>query len=414
MTDTLPAVDFDHNSPEFAQDVRGEWRRLRQSCPVAWSRHHGGFWVLTRYEDVVRAALDDAVFSSARHPADSGVSAITIPQKPGNLQPPIEMDPPESTRIRRFMNGLFTRSATEETLVPLMREVIDYCIDQVCERGTCDLVEDVAGAASSLFTLVWLGLPTDDWRRFAKLQHDATAYAQHTAEFQAAVADYTWQFEIISRTIAARRAEPRDDVVSYFLAQTVNGEPVDEDLVAKMTGLLIAGGVHTMTSLAGQSLAYLDDRPELRERLRTDDALLEQAVEEFLRYFSPVPGLARTIMADVQVGGHTLRAGDRCLLGWGSANHDPDAFDDPARIDLERRPNRHIAFGIGSHRCVGAHIGRRGPALMIRRVLERLGDFRIDTAAARLNPVQGLNSGWAALPCRFTPSMRVGAALPTR
>lgn len=405
-------ADFDHNSPEFGADLRGKIRELQTQCPVAHSEKHGGFWVLTKYDDVAMAARDDATFSSARHPADSGLASTMIPQIPTPPLPPFEMDPPESTKLRRSLNRLMTATNTDQSIIPLLSTVIDFCLDQVVEAGECDLIADVTAAISALFTLVWIGMPTVEWQRFAEFQHNAVSYPHDAPEYETAIADYPWQSQLIADTITARRAEPADDVVSFLLAQDVDGVPLADELVNQVVGLLIAGGTHTLSSLTGQSLMYLNDHPEFRQPLRTDDALLETAVEEFLRYFTPAPSLARTVMADVEVGGRTLRKGDRVLLCWAGGNQDPDAFENPDEVQLDRSPNRHLSFGVGTHRCVGAHLARRGTGLILRRILQRMPDYSIDVTHARSNPVQALNSGWSELPCRFTPTPSLGRPIP--
>lgn len=413
---SLPEIDeasFDHNSPEFGADMRAGWRALQEKCPVAHSEQHGGFWVLTRYADVSAAARDDATFSSARHPADSELASTMIPQIPTPPLPPFEMDPPESQPLRRFLNRLMTVTNTESVMLPLLDEVCNFCLDQVVERGECDLIEDVTGPIAALFTLIWLGMPTDDWQRFVRLQHNAVSYPHDAPEFAEAVADYPWQSQMIQDTIRARRQQPKNDVISYLLAQELDGRPVSDELVTQIIGLLIAGGTHTLTSLTGQSLYYLASQPELSRQLAQDDDLLGSAVEEFLRYFTPAPALARTVMRDVSMGGRELHAGDRALLSWAAANQDPAEFPDPDRIDPSRRPNRHLSFGVGTHRCVGSHLGRRGSQLIIRRVLQRMPDYSIDPADARPNPVQALNSGWSSLPCRFSATPSRETPLPT-
>jgi cytochrome P450 len=404
---------FDHNAPEFGADMRAGWRALLEKCPVARSEQHGGFWVLTRYADVSAAARDDATFSSARHPAGSELASTMIPQIPTPPLPPFEMDPPESQPLRRFLNRLMTVTNTEKVMLPLLDEVSDFCLDQVVERGECDLVEDVLGPIAALFTLIWLGMPTDDWQRFVRLQHNAVSYPHDAPEFAEAVADYSWQSQMIQDTIRARRQQSTADVISYLLAQELDGHPVTDELVTQIVGLLIAGGTHTLTSLTGQSLHYLASQPRLRAKLLHDEELLDSAAEEFLRYFTPAPALARTVMRDVTVGGRKLKAGDRALMSWAAANQDPAEFPDPDRLDVCRRPNRHLSFGVGTHRCVGSHLGRRGAQLIIQRVLQRMPDYTIDPADARPNPVQALNSGWSSLPCRFTPSPSRRTPLPT-
>lgn len=195
-------ADFDHNSPSFGADLRGQLRALQSQCPVARSEKHGGFWVLTKYSDVAMAARDDATFSSARHPASSELASTMIPQIP---TPPFEMDPPESTKLRRSLNRLMTATNTDQVMLPALSSVIDFCLDKVVERGKCDLIADVAAAISSLFTLVWLGMPTEEWQRFAEFQHNAVSYPHDAPEYEAAIADYP-----LKLTISGTRATLAD------------------------------------------------------------------------------------------------------------------------------------------------------------------------------------------------------------
>lgn len=402
-------VDFDHFGPEFAADPAGAFREVREKCPVAYSGRHGGFWVLTRRADLAQAALDDATFSSARYPADSGLSAIIIPPTPSPLRNvPIELDPPESKIYRDMLNPLLSPKVSETRLRPFIASLTTYFIDRVIESGRADLVTDIASPVPAMFTLLWLGLPVDDWERFAFIQHAIASNAPDSPEMAAAVAGMEWQYGLIQEAIAHKRAEPGDDVISYLVRQEVDGKPISDTAVMEMVTLLIAGGVDTTTSLTGQAIRYLYEHPEQLAYVQGGRQQQQRATEEFLRAFCPVTALARTVMKPVRIGDRDLRPGDRVMLAWYAANRDPAEFPAPDEIRLDRFPNRHTAFGLGIHRCLGSNVARVAFEEMTRQIFARLRDLRIDTAAARPYPAIGINSGWSSLPATFTPGPVTG------
>ena len=184
-------------------------------------------------------------------------------------------------------------------------------------------------------------------------------------------------------TIAARRANPTDDIISYLVHQEVDGREIDDFEAFAMLELLLAGGVGTTASLVSQSLVWLARNTDVRQRLIDDPSLLDHAVEEFLRYFSPTQALARTVAKDTEFHGCPMKKGDRALLAWSSANRDEKLFENPDEIDIERWPNRHTAFGIGIHRCAGSHLGRYMSKTLISQVLERMPDYVVDFDALR-------------------------------
>jgi cytochrome P450 len=175
-----------------------------------------------------------------------------------------------------------------------------------------------------------------------------------------------------------------------------------------MVQLVIFGGVDTTTGLIGSALEWLARHPEERDRLREHPGLIPRATEEFLRYFSPVQALARTATRDCVVGGRQVRAGERLLLSWASANFDEDAFDRPDEVVLDRSPNRHQAFGVGIHRCLGSNYARVEFAVVLEEVLRRLPDYAIDGTAARRYPSIAVVNGWVTLPATFTPGTPQG------
>ena len=221
--------------------------------------------------------------------------------------------------------------------------------------------------------------------------------------------DIPWMEHTITEAIAERRREPRDDVISILLEAEVDGQPITDDAVYSIVELLISGGVGTTASLVSQTLVHLYRHPDQRTRLAEHPELLDRAVEEFLRVFSPTQALARTVTHDVDFHGCPMKKGDRVLLAWSSANRDPGQFERPDEVDLDRWPNRHTAFGMGIHRCAGAHIGRAIARELIRQVITRMPDYVVDLDGLEAYPHQGVNAGFQRIPTTFTPGRRLGS-----
>jgi cytochrome P450 len=406
-----PVVNFDHHSQEHAADPVGSYRALRQSAPVAWSEAHGGFWVICGYDSLFDAARDDATFSSARNSHGGEGLSVVIPKTPMHHHIPIEIDPPDFRKYRKIIN-LITSPAAAERMSDLILDYTTWFIDDVIEAGECDFAS-VIGVPAAV-TIAWLGLPVQDWRRYAAAHHAVLASEPGSAEYMhAATVELPSLSRQMAEVIAARHKEPRDDVISFLVNQEIDGAPISEDDVFSMIELLIAGGTGTTASLVGQTLVWLYEHRDVRRQLTDHSELLPRAVEEFLRCFSPTQALARTVTADVEFHSCPMREGDRVLLSWASANRDAALFEDPDTIDIERWPNRHAAFGLGIHRCAGAHIARILARTLLGQILERMPDYVIDTE--RLEPYlrQGVNAGWRKIPARFTPGPRRGTGTST-
>lgn len=401
-----PVVSFDHHSQEHAADPVGSYRALRQEAPVAWSEAHGGFWVISGYDSLFDAARDDATFSSARNSYGGEGLSVVIPKTPLHHHIPIEIDPPDFRKYRKIIN-LITSPAAAERMSDVILDYTTRFIDDVIEAGECDF-SSVIGVPAAV-TIAWLGLPVQDWRRYAAAHHALLAAEPGSAEYvRAATVELPSLSRQMAEVIAARHKEPHDDVISFLVHQEIDGVPISEDDVFSMVELLIAGGTGTTASLVGQTLVWLHEHQEARRQLIDHPELLSRAVEEFLRCFSPTQALARTVTTGVEFHSCPMRQGDRVLLSWASANRDPAVFDDPDTVDIERWPNRHTAFGLGIHRCAGAHIARILARTLLGQILERMPDYVIDTE--RLEPYlrQGVNTGWRKIPARFTPGRRRG------
>jgi cytochrome P450 len=414
MEKQRPLIDFDHHSLEYARrigiDPTGFYRELRRERPIAWSDKHGGFWIVSSYEDVRRVSEDDALFSS-RHdlPHGDGVSftGITIP---GNVvrSTPIEMDPPEFFDYRRMVNRWFAPAAIER-LKPTIEEYTTWCLDQRIETGRIDFVMDLASPLPAMMTLHVLGVPVEHWREYAEPSHAQIYTPPDSPEIDKVRAGMDQMRATMEKVIAERKREPRDDFISYLINARINDQPLPDSQLLEICGLIIAGGVDTTTSLLANAIEYLDRNPAERGRLSEDPELIASACEEFLRYYCPVQTLGRTATKDVELHGYRIRAGERVLICWAGANHDEAAFEHPEQIVFDRFPNRHTAFGLGIHRCLGSNFARAEFAIMLGEVLRRMPDYRLVREGVRRYESIGIVNGYVTMPAVFSPGRRLKA-----
>ncbi|MET8824531.1 cytochrome P450 [Streptomyces sp. NPDC004610] len=398
--------DFDHHSDDANADPVAYYARFRATCPVGRSEAHGGFHYTTRYADVARIARDDETFSSARSDSGGPGVGIVIPKGPGLEQFPIELDPPRSTEYRTLINPLLTPEAVER-LVPMIERHAARIVDDFIELGSCDFVRDLTNPLPAAVTLDWLGFPEEDWAKLAGPIHDIFAAPAGSERAARGAAGLAYMDQRIRELIADRRTAPREDAISELVAgRRSDGTPFGDDELVSVIGLLIAGGVDTTTSLTGSTLVHLARHPDQRRRLAETPDLLESATEEFLRAFAPSQSMARTVTQDTEVGGCPMRAGDRVLIPWVAANHDPAVFPDPEQVRLDRDTTRHLSFGIGSHRCAGAHLARAMFRAMMTQILTRLPDYRVVEEGLVPYDTLGNQSGWDAIPALFPPAPR--------
>ncbi len=404
MTRKRPVVDFDHHAPDF--DASKTYAELRERCPVAWSEAHGGFWVVSRYEDIANVARKDDTFSSARD-AD-GRGGIVIPQWTTETSIPIELDPPDQTPYRTMLNHLFSAPAVE-TMKPMIADYTTTTIDEFIERGECDLVNDLTGPVPALVTATLLGFPASYASRMARAVHDVFGAAPGSEREARGREGISWTVEKTREQIAKRRGDPGDDVISYLCHQEIDGKPLEEEVVVSIVKLIVAGGMDTTTSLTGQTLVYLFEHPELRRRLTEDPGLIVPGTDEFLRVFAPSQSMGRTVLRETEIAGCVMEPGERVLVPWVSANFDDSVFDEPQEILVERpKKNRHMSFGLGFHRCVGAHLAKAMFQEMMRQVLLRLPDYKVLMDELVPYSSHGNQTGWDSAPAVFTPGRRVG------
>lgn len=408
MSAEKPIIDFDQHGLQYAADWKGQMATIRSSCPVAWTEASGGFWVISKYDDIVHIERNPQIFSCDNDLDNvrEGAQGIRIPRNPFrfNLN---ESDPPEHTGLRKLEAPFFSVQALQQW-IDLARDVVDEQIDSIIETGSADLIEDVAIPTPAQVTLRMVGVPKEEWRDYMDASLNAFLPTDHPNYPLAARMRIGKR---VDELMAERRAQPTDDVMSALVNAEIDGKPLEHDRAKGMIQSLLFGGFDTTAATSANALHWLADKPELHQRLIEDDAFLSKAVDEFLRYFPPVVGgLARTVVQDTELRGQALKKGDRVLLMFNSGNYDDERFECPATLDIDRRnAKQHLAFGAGPHRCVGAVLGSAEVGIIVRRVLQRLPDYKIDHSRAQRFPSMGLANGWLSMPISFTPGKKVGA-----
>ncbi len=400
-----PVVDFDHHRPVSEIDPDAAYQKLRKTCPVAWTEQHGGYWVVTKHHDVAQIFKDHRRFSSSRNASVPQGLPFTIPPVPMGAHVPEDLDPPEFHAYRRLFNGILSPTHVA-ALAPRIRHWVSHYIDQFIESGEVDLVKDLAAPVPAAVTLDWLGFPERDWQRISDAFHNMASLPATDPRAQAAFLDLAWLDERISEEVDARRTAPRDDTMSYFVHARIDDEPIATEYVEGMIRILVGGGVETTTSAITSTLLHLARHPEDRRRLIDEPDLWATAGEEFLRRYPPVRAHARTVMVDTEISGCLMRAGERVLLSERSACQDEDAFPDPDRVILDRFPNRHLAFGLGIHRCAGMHLARLELKEVVAQVLRKLPDYEVDEAKVQPYPSQPMASGYKGVTATFTPGLK--------
>jgi cytochrome P450 len=408
--DRSPVVDFDHHGPEFNADADAAWKELREKCPVAWSEHHGGFWVVSDYEGNHEVLKHTDVYTSERWPVDDGFGTPFIPKSvPGDRILPIEVDPPDHIAVRQLLNPLLSPNAVE-AMRPRVIHWVEHHIDQIIEKGSCDIVYDLTSPIPAQITLEWLGYPLEHAVETSYAFHDVLGYPIGTERWNKGFEGLLRSGELLQEAVTARRQNPGDDVISYLLSRELYGKPVDDETIIAMGQVLVGGGVDTTTSLTSSALVHLNRDRDLRRRLLDEPALLASATEEFLRMYPPLSTIARTVRQDSELHGCPVYAGDRVLVSRHSANYDANQFDDPEEFIPDRFPNRHVTFGLGPHRCVGSHLARVMFQEMLTRILARMPDYEIDETQIAPYPDRGFAQGWVQLPATFTPGRRTEGA----
>ena len=397
---TVSAETFDHYDPSLAEDPYPALRELRERCPVGRSKRYGGFFFLTRYRDVYDAAHDFETFSSAR--GHITIPSPDVPEVAGiSNAPPIETDPPEHHKYRALVAPFFSPQRIG-SMEPSIRTLATALIDRFIERGEADLAQEFAFPMPMYVICRILGVEESRWKEFREWINRMLQIGENPSDALEAAALVGGH---LLQVLESRRAAPADDLITYLVQAEVDGDRMTPNELLGFSILLFGAGAETTTNAIGNSLAWLGSNPDQRRRLIQDPRLLPNAVEEFLRFDTPVFGLARTVTKDTQFRDCPMSEGDRLLLLWGAANHDPEEFENPDEVDIERSPNRHLAFGAGIHRCLGSHLARAELRIALQEILRRMPEFKIaDTG--EVERCVGATRGVRSLPVVFRASSR--------
>ena len=404
---TVPTVDLTDSSI-YARRVPYDWFAELRRQGVVWQEESEGpgFWAVTRYHDCVAVNRDYENFSSS----NKAVFIWELPESELAQQQlmMLNMDPPLHTRYRRLVNKGFTPRMVAQ-LEQHIHETADEIIDAVIEKGSADFVTDLVAELPLIVIAELLGVPRDDRHRVFDWSNSMVGNVdpeyQITADqaTQSAMELYAYAAELFSK----KRLDPHEDLMSALTQVEIEGESLsDLDLELFFLLLSVAGNETTRNLMAGAMQAFFD-HPGEWQRLLADRSLLTPAIEEMLRYVSPVMNFRRQATADFELGGQKIRAGEKVVFFHASANRDETVFEQPDRFDVGRDPNPHMAFGGGGpHFCLGANLARLEIRVMFEHLLDRMPDLQAAGPAERLR--SNFINGIKHLPVSFSPGARAG------
>ena len=373
-------------SPEFLADPYVYYRRLRESDPVHFDKARGS-WVLTRYADVAAALRDDERLSAEQQPVATSM---------------LVSDPPDHTRLRSLVAKAFT-PRTVSQLTPRIHDIVDGLLNDASTRGEMDAIAEFAYPLPITVIAELLGVEPERREFFrSESQKIAVALGPITDPMVAmrATEGRNELLAYFSMLIEKRREAPRDDLISALVQAEDRGDFLNHGELLAMLLLLLVGGHETTVNLIGNGLLALLRHPDQLERLRTQDGIEKRAVEELLRFDSPVQYSGRVVATDFELGGKRIRAGEGVRMILGAANRDPEVFADPDMLDISRDPCPHLAFGAGIHFCLGAQLARLEAQIALPAVVRRFPELRIATDDLRWRPAAVLR-GLEALPVAF-------------
>jgi cytochrome P450 len=358
--------------------------------------------MMTDYESVFEATRDDDLFYSSE-----GAGTVATDSDMGNLTvlPPIHTDPPITGQARALSVKHLSPGAALR-MEPEIRGIATELIDTFIERGEADITKELTTPLPARVILRLLNWDETRWPEWVTNIHTILHGTEGGGDPKAV---FAWIRESIT-TEMRRRAEsnqPADDLVGSILAGTIDGRELTSQEKFGYLLLLLFGGMDTTSGLTGNTLVEMSRQPRLRQQLIDNPELLDSATEEFLRVATPTQGLGRKVSRDAEFHGQPLKKGDRVLLAWAAANRDPNMFDSPGEVRLDRHPNRHMAFGVGQHRCLGSNIARTMFKVMITEILRRMPDFTVIGDPVRYTDAINIYAP-RSLRIRFTPGTRHG------
>jgi cholest-4-en-3-one 26-monooxygenase len=367
-----------------------EWKVLRREAPVFWYDRPNvtPFWAITRHDDIVMVSRQPELFRS-------GQILFISPQEPGSPEPDevflrqlLNMNPPEHGAYRGVINRRFTPRAIKQ-LADDIEVITAEVLDGVVGRSECDFVTEVSAKLPLAVIAHMFGIPRSDWDMMFRLSNAMIGPADPEYGGGQTIKESLQKtqlefFQYFTQLVEDRRKVPRDDVASALANGLVNGEPIPTfEMLSFFALLIIAGNETTRNAVSGGLFALINHR-EQWERLKGAPSMAVPAVEEILRWTSPVIQFARTATADTELHGQKIEAGSLMVLFYPSANRDEEAFEEPSRFDVGRSPNNHIAFGIGEHFCLGANLARLELQIMFRQLAQRLEQVELTGPVARM------------------------------
>jgi hypothetical protein len=369
------ATDFDHTDPEWVADPYPIWDELRARCPVAHTDRYGGTWLPVRHDDVAAVAYDTEHFTSR--------SVVVSEIRPGpddlpapiGLAPPITSDPPFHPLARRLLLPAFAPKRIE-ALEPFTRELCVELLDATAGEAQIDAAVDYAQHIPLRVIVRMLGFPQEDADLFRRFIRMVLEDVDQSAEERQAIVDAGELDAYIDARIAEHLAHPQDDLTSFLLDAELDGNKLDPDHVRGTMVLLMIAGIDTTWSAIGASLWHLAQNPADRQRLAAEPELMSTAGEEFLRAYAPVT-MARLVATDFDFRGRQMKEGDWLLLPFPAANRDPELFPDADKVQIDRAENRHAAFGLGIHRCIGSNLARMELRVALEEWMKRYPDFEL-------------------------------------
>jgi cytochrome P450 len=405
---TLEQIDLTDLDFFVHGDMYEAFKLLRTHEPVHWQERKPGrgFWSLTRYDDVLAAYKDARNFSSAL-----GVTLYfgrPEPERSGMGRMMILSDPPRHAKIRQIVSRRFTPRAVA-AYEGRIRQIASDIIDSIAEQGGCDFVVDIAARLPTAAICEMMGIEREHWDLMFTIANQSVGrhddeYAMGRSGRETMLDAQARASEFFVKEAEKRRRNPTDDLISVLVHGEVGEEPLNNAEVIPNCWLLMLGGQETTRNAISGAMLALAQHPAEREKFLAAPSA-SAAIEEFLRWTSPVTHIMRTAMSDMRIHGETIRTGDRVVLWNAAANRDERRFDNPDSFDVTRAPNEHLAFGYGEHFCLGAHLARLEMKVMFEELIRRVSDIEI------AGPIERLRSNFVAgikhMPIRF-----VSNALP--
>src|SRR5258705_8952418 len=383
--------DFDHTDPRWTENPFPIWEQLRAASPVVHTDRFLGCYMPTTYEAVKEIAYDTEHFSWRRF------TVRDVRREIVNPAPPITSDPPHHKPAKQLLLPPFTPDAMKK-LEPRVRAICNELIDEFIADGKCDAAARYTKHIPVRAIAHMLGIPEKDSDVFIKWIHEILELGiKDDATLMRAVQEMTGYF---AGHLEARRKNPTDDLITTLMnARDKTGQPLSDNHMLASRRLLLIAGIDTTWSAIGSSLWHLAKTPADRERLVAEPQLIPTAIEEFLRAYAPVT-MAREVMKETTVSGCPMKPGNMVLLSFPAANRDPAVFPDADKVVIDRKENRHAAFGLGIHRCVGSNLARMEMQVAIEEWLKRIPDFRLDPAG-KVSWSEGTVRGPRQLPVLF-------------